>query len=414
MLRTLLALGRALEGGLEAYVQPATGLLYLWTSTPRARGPASSAISWTRSGAAASSGWGPPASNAPRDRATTRRLAYLLGQAPTRWAEDPHLQPLLRGLLWDPGRPGAGPALLLDLRDYALEGGRRPGGALPGGGGKALGGGTFGPIWSPRTGTPGACPTHGGGPGKGLGRGDAWEGETVLFSLALEGQAPGRDFSPSTGTTCAASWRGEAVPGGGYGPLPRLRPGRGSRGGALLPTSSSKFYITDKKGFAPRSREEAFPRAYAPLPGVLPGAFRWGSASALERLTLRFLGTEALVLPGDGPGARGGLSPPPGEASRPGAGGLSASEAWREVPGAGAGEVGGGGLPGLLPPPPSQVPRQPPRRREVLLEVPLPGGGPLSGHGEAVERASRWRARGLALPLPPGPGQGWSQGAGPP
>jgi len=124
VLRELLTLGRALEGGdLEAHVLQATGRLYLLDLYPKARearlvpyglGPEQCRrFLWVGD---------PPASNAPRDRATTRKLTYLLGQVPTRLAEDPGLKPLLQGLLLDPGRPGGKARFLLDLRGYRLVG----------------------------------------------------------------------------------------------------------------------------------------------------------------------------------------------------------------------------------------------------------------------------------------------------
>jgi CRISPR-associated protein Csh1 len=85
VLRELLTLGWALEGGdLEAHVLQATGRLYLLDLYPKARearlvpyelGPEQCRrFLWVGD---------PPASNATRDRATTRRLTYLLGQVPT-------------------------------------------------------------------------------------------------------------------------------------------------------------------------------------------------------------------------------------------------------------------------------------------------------------------------------------------
>ncbi len=297
MLRTLLALGRALGGGLEAYVQPATGLLYLLDLHPegkRARlqryqldEERSRRFLWVGD---------PPASNAPRDRATTRRLAYLLGQAPTRWAEDPRLQPLLRGLLWDPGRPGGRARLLLDLRDYALEGAedaraepfRVEGGRLL----------VEGDLWShlePKDRNAGGLARR---MAEVLER--AWgvetpgRGETVLFSLALEGKPLAefpqyrdylrrllegeRRFRKGVTGLCHACGR-EGVPVVGH-----------------FADFQLKFYITDKKGFAPGVREEAFPRAYALCRECFQD-LQVGERFALERLTLRFLGTEALVLP---------------------------------------------------------------------------------------------------------------------
>jgi CRISPR-associated protein Csh1 len=80
VLREFLFLGRALEeSGLEAHVLQATGRLYLLDLHPKAKearfvpyelGPEQCRrFLWVGD---------PPASNAPRDRATTKKLAYLL------------------------------------------------------------------------------------------------------------------------------------------------------------------------------------------------------------------------------------------------------------------------------------------------------------------------------------------------
>ncbi|MGC8968871.1 MAG: TM1802 family CRISPR-associated protein, partial [Thermus sp.] len=293
MLRELLFLGRALEeSGLEAHVLQATGRLYLLDLHPKAKearlvpyelGPEQCRrFLWVGD---------PPASNAPRDRATTKKLAYLLGQVPTRLAEDPGLKPLLQGLLFDPGRPGGKARFLLDLRGYRLLGakdaeappfrvrgerleaaedlGERKAGDLA----EALAE-VLEKAW-------GVAP-----PGK---------GEEVLFSLALEGR-PLADF-PEYRDYLKRLLTGER------------RFARGSLGlchacgRAGVPVAQSfadfklKFYITDKKGFAPGVREEGFAKAYALCRDCFR-ALRLGERFALENLKLRFLETEALVLPG--------------------------------------------------------------------------------------------------------------------
>ncbi len=292
MLRELLALGRALEGsGLEAHVLQATGRLYLLDLYPKAKeaqlvpyglGPAQCRrFLWVGD---------PPASNAPRDRATTRRLAYLLGQVPTRLAEDPGLKPLLQGLLLDPGRPGGKARFLLDLRGYRLVGAKdaevqpfrvREERLEAGDLGEAKAGELAEALAEVLERAWGVAP-----PGK---------GEEVLFSLALEGR-PLADF-PEYRDYLKRLLAGER------------RFARGSPGfchacgQAGVPVAQSfadfklKFYITDKKGFAPGVREEGFAKAYALCQPCFQ-ALKLGEGFALENLKLRFLETEALVLPG--------------------------------------------------------------------------------------------------------------------
>jgi len=293
VLRELLTLGRALEGGdLEAHVLQATGRLYLLDLYPKARearlvpyglGPEQCRrFLWVGD---------PPASNAPRDRATTRRLTYLLGQVPTRLAEDSGLRPLLQGLLLDPGRPGGKARFLLDLRGYRLVGakdaeaqpfrvrgerlevaedlGKRKAGDLAEALAEALE-----RAW-------GVAPPK--------------RGEEVLFSLALEGR-PLADF-PEYRDYLRRLLTGER------------RFAQGSQGlchacgRAGVPVVQSfadfklKCFIADKKRFAPGVREEGFAKAYALCPDCFR-ALKLGEGFALENLKLRFLETEALVLPG--------------------------------------------------------------------------------------------------------------------
>ena len=297
MLRELLALGRALGGdGLEAYVQSASGSLYLLDLYPKERRARlvpyeldpekCRRFLWVGD---------PPASNAPRDRATTRRLAYLLGQVPTRLAEDPALKALLQGFLWDPGRPGGKARFLLDLRGYALEGAEEAqvGPFLVKGGRLELAA-----PWDQEEKEPKNAGELAEAMAEVLQR--AWgvhspqKGKEVLFSLALEGK-PLADFPEYRDYLKRLLEGKKRFSGSGSG----LCHGCGKTGVPVVGRFADfrlKFYITDKKSFAPGVWEGAFPRAYA-LCGDCFRDLQLGERFVLENLSLRFLETQALVLP---------------------------------------------------------------------------------------------------------------------
>ncbi|WP_024119922.1 TM1802 family CRISPR-associated protein [Thermus thermophilus] len=304
MLRELIRMGRegAGEGDvLEDLVQEASGTLYLLDLYPEER--RASLVPYELDGEKCRRFlWvgDPPASNAPRDRATTSRLHYLLGQAATKMAEDGGLYPLLKDLLWDPGKPGGKACQLLDLRGFRLEGARE--GAE---GPFRVAGGRLEVVQEP-------WPflkekkRHAGGLAEALGEflEKVWDlpKKGALFSLALRGRplAEVPEYRAYLRRTLLEERfaRGEKGLCHGCGRVDRV-----------VADSSAfrlKFFIQDKKGFAPGVREEAFPRAYA-LCRECFTALKIGERLALERLTLRFLGTEALVLPGADP-EPGGLT----------------------------------------------------------------------------------------------------------
>ncbi|KGQ22882.2 TM1802 family CRISPR-associated protein [Thermus filiformis] len=307
MLRELLALGKGLGGGLEDYVQKppgkkasgkkASGKLYLVDLRPEEKQVQlqphdldeniCEKYLWVGD---------PPASNAPRDRATTSKLVYLLGQVPTEMAKDEALRALLAPLLWEPGRAGGKVRYLLDLRGFRLEGAKDAArGPFRIEGGRLL-----------------VAPDPWGEEyweGKKPDAGDlaqrlaelleeAWgveaagKGAKNLFSLALRGEPLARQeayrryllarlledrFQNASEGTCHGC--------GEWGPV--------------VSDSAAfrlKFFIQDKKSFAPGVREEGFRRAYA-LCRECFAALGAGETFALKRLTLRFLESEALVLP---------------------------------------------------------------------------------------------------------------------
>ena len=121
------------------------------------------------------------------------------------------------------------------------------------------------------------------------------KGEEVLFSLALEGK-PLVDF-PEYRDYLKRLLTGERrFARGSLG----LCHACGQEGVPVVRSFADfklKFYITDKKGFAPGVREEGFAKAYALCQDCFR-ALKLGEGFALEHLKLRFLETEALVLPG--------------------------------------------------------------------------------------------------------------------
>ena len=296
-MRHLLELGRVLyreRGGLqlEDLVQVEEGTLYLLDLYPKERlarlipyeldKEKCRRFLWIED---------PPQSQAQRDRVTTKKLRYLVGQVPGALANDPGLRERLGHLVWNVGTGKHGS--LLDLRGYRLEGakdvpraqdsqpfwveggilhwdGKAPGtgkGSKPG---EELAG-TLEAAWGVRVAR-----------GKRL----------LLFSLALEG-------SP------VADWPEYRD----Y--LRRLlleRPFQGVKEGIchgcgdkapVTPKTALfryKFYITDKKNFAPGLVDEAFPKALA-LCKECFASLLLGEPFAEEKLEVSFLGQRALVLP---------------------------------------------------------------------------------------------------------------------
>jgi len=298
VLRELLRIGQAVAGegdDFEDLVQETSGTLYLLDLYPEEKRAKLVPYQLDEEKCRCFLWVGdPPASNAPRDRATTSRLHYLLGQVATKMAEDGGLYPLLKGLLWDPGRPGGKARYLLDFRGFHLEGAwegaqepfRVEGGKLQvakdpwpfleekkqnaGGLAEALGD-FLEEIWNlPKKGT--------------------------LFSLALRGK-PLAEFPEYRAYLKRILWE-ERFAQGEEG----LCHGCGRVDKVVADSSAFrlKFFIQDKKGFAPGVRKEAFPKAYALCRDCFR-ALKVGERFALERLTLRFLGAETLVLPGADP-----------------------------------------------------------------------------------------------------------------
>lgn len=278
MLRALLALGRALGGGLEAYVQPARGLLYLLDLHPRSKRARlqryqldeeqSRRFLW---------GGGPPGQQRSPGPGHHPEARLPLGAGPHPLGGGPPPRAPAPGAPLGPGEARGQGRLLLDLRDYAWRGRKTPGRSLPGGGGKALGGG--GPLVPSGAQGPkrrGACPTHGGGPGKGLGRGDAGRGETVLFSLALEGK-PLAEF-PQYRDYLRRLLEGEKRFREGVTGLCTPAAGKGCPWWGTSPTSSSSSTSPTRRA-SPRGSGRR--PSLRPTPSVRSASrtFRWGSAS---------------------------------------------------------------------------------------------------------------------------------------
>ncbi|WP_337845338.1 TM1802 family CRISPR-associated protein [Thermus sp.] len=286
MIRALLRLGeaRSQEGFLEGLVVEGEGILYVVDLHPEAKRLEFRPVElkpevcrrylWVGE---------PAASGAPRDRATASGLHYLLGSVPTALAQDPGLKPLLEGLLWDVEGRGAW-RYLLDLRGFWVLG------AEAGENGPfALEGGRI--AYRPKDGE---------GKPKGKDLAEALAGllqkalgleGRALYTLALRGQ-PLVDqqayraylerklldevFLGGRGL-CHGCGKEEEV----TEDFTRLR---------------LKFYITDKKSFAPGLKAEGFRQAFA-LCRACYGKLLLGERWALDRLEIPFLGGRALVLP---------------------------------------------------------------------------------------------------------------------
>jgi CRISPR-associated protein Csh1 len=230
---------------------------------------------------------------------TTSRLTYLLGQVPSKMAEDPTLKALLHDLLWDPGQSGDKARYLLDLRNYTLEGAKD---------------GVQGPFqvkderlvrardhddtssdeWSGLKENAGQlAELLAGLLEASWGLKPVKRGERVLYSLALRGtplaeMAEYREylrrllnqderFAKAKQGLCHGCGRFDNVLGD-------------------FTAFQLKFYITDKKSFAPGVKDEAFLKAFALCPDCFSALSR-GERFAWNHLKLRFLGAEVLVLP---------------------------------------------------------------------------------------------------------------------
>lgn len=234
----------------------------------------------------------PPQSNAPRDRVTTRELRYLLGQVPGALVRDPGLRQRLGHLIWRVGTGKHG--YLLDLRGYSLLNAKDV--PLK----EEQDPKKKNPFWVER----GVLRAQKGAetvekPGDRLAETlkAAWgvqaaRGKELLFSLAIDG-------------TPVAEWPEYRD----Y--LARLllnSPFQGAKEGichgcgkpALVTPETSffryKFYITDKKSFAPGLVGEAFPKALA-LCQTCFASVLLGERFAERKLEIPFLGRRALVLP---------------------------------------------------------------------------------------------------------------------
>ncbi|MCS6869695.1 TM1802 family CRISPR-associated protein [Thermus sp.] len=291
MIRQLLRLGQSGGEGfrLEDYVQRASGRLYLLDLDPQNRVAGFTPYELDEEKCARFLWVGdPPASNAPRDRATTKDLRYLLGQVPTKMAEHSGLRSLLQGLLWDPGKPGGKARYLLDLRGWHLQGAkdaeappfRIQGGRLEMDGtaeGKTAGELAEALAQVLRAAYDIRPPEKGG---------------VLLFSLALSGKplAEYPEYRDYLRQRLLQEPFAEAQVGVCHGC------GREDRVTGNFSAFRLKFYITDKKSFAPGVDEGAFPRAYA-LCQACFAALGVGERLAWERLRQRFLERDVLVLP---------------------------------------------------------------------------------------------------------------------
>ena len=294
MIQELIALGKQVGADLEGFVQTkAKGRLYLLDLHPeekRARLVAydldeakSRAFLWVGD---------PPASGAPRDRATTSRLSYLLGQVPTEMAKDEDLRTLLAPLLWEVRKRGK-VRYLLDLRGFRLERARPASqGAIRLDSGRLE-------IDEKK------CEEEHKDAGK-LAEAladfleEVWDiekkkGQQVLYSLALRGKPLVQEevyrrylLRRLLEDRFQGAWEG-------------LCHGCGGKGKVISDSTAFrlKFFITDKKSFAPGIREEGFRRAYALCRDCF-AALGAGERFALDRLTLRFLESEVLVIPQPG------------------------------------------------------------------------------------------------------------------
>ncbi len=292
MIQELIALGRQVGADLEGFVQTkANGKLYLLDLYPeekRARLVAyeldeakSRDFLWVGD---------PPAANAPRDRATTSRLSYLLGQVPTEMAKDEDLRALLAPFLWEAWKPGGKVRYLLDLRGFRLERARPASqGAIRLDSGRLE-------IDEKK------CEEEHKDAGK-LAEAladfleEVWDiekkkGQQVLYSLALRGKPLVQEevyrrylLRRLLEDRFQGAWEG-------------LCHGCGRKGKVISDSTAFrlKFFITDKKSFAPGIREEGFRRAYALCRDCF-AALGAGERFALDRLTLRFLESEVLVIP---------------------------------------------------------------------------------------------------------------------
>lgn len=292
MIHALIALGKQVGTDLEAFVQKAAeGKLYLLDLYPEERRARlvpyelderkSRAFLWVGD---------PPTSGAPRDRATTSRLSYLLGQVPTEMAKDEGLRALLAPLLWEAPKPGGKVRYLLDLRGFHLEQAESASletirldlGRLEidekkceeeykdaGGLAKALAD-FLEEVWDIRR----------------------EEGQQVLYSLALRGKPLVEEEAYRR--YLLRRLLEDRFQGAEEG----LCHGCGQKGKVISDSTAFrlKFFITDKKSFAPGVLEEGFLRAYALCRDCF-AALGAGERFALDHLTLRFLGSEALVIP---------------------------------------------------------------------------------------------------------------------
>ncbi len=311
MIRPLIHLGQALlkQGhALEGLVMEEKGSLFLLDLDPRAKEARLQSFDldpvklkrflWVGD---------PPASGAQRDRVTTSRLEYLVGQVVSALVEDPGLAPFLKGVVW-PGWQGQRFAHLLDLRGYRLLGAQdTPPRFFP------LAPGRFGAFWVEggvlryEEKTPQGDKTRAKGPAEALAGilEAAWglrppkEGR-ALYSLALEGEAlaerpeyraylerllVGRFFEGAEEGFCHAC-------------------GRWARLSGETTVFRYKFYITDKKNFAPGLSDKAFARAFALCEGCFKARLL-GERFAEDRLEIPFLSTLALVLPEGEVGPKG-------------------------------------------------------------------------------------------------------------
>ncbi|GAA6732632.1 MULTISPECIES: TM1802 family CRISPR-associated protein [Thermus] len=246
----------------------------------------------------------PPASNAPRDRATTSGLHYLLGQAVTQMAEDSLLQEVLRPLLCELGGPGDRVRFVLNLSALRLEGAQD----AEVGPFRVQGGRLQADCEALRRLVKEGTGAEGPGGKRAKTLADLVEklAETLLKAWGVEKPREGRllftlalNGKPLVDLPAYRQYLSQRLVGRYFKDAePGCCHGCGTEGKVVGDFAGFrlKFYITDKKSFAPGLLEKAFPKAY----GLCEDCFRAllvGENFVLNKLLLRFLESDALVLP---------------------------------------------------------------------------------------------------------------------